>query len=206
MKFSCYCHQNDDSMITLVFSFAKHNDIVYVEMTYLSYEDGNLMEDLCKFFVNEKQLQYIQKLNQFYQLSLHLSESNKLIYCDNDNTWRIRCRKHLVGKCFTDYYNEYYGFCEHPSVIFDKILKKKKPIFKYNKYSIKYYKDIYEKSFRYDNNYLDIYYKYEISKIEKELGLIEETVEKEIMINNIDIIREVLPDDIVYQIKSLLCV
>lgn len=208
MKFSCYCHQDDESMYTIVFSFAEYQNIIYVEMIHLSYALGNLEEETCKFFLNKDELQLITKLYEFYQLSLHLTKNNKnLVYNDSVyNTWGIRCRKHRVGKCFTDEYYDNYGFSEHPSVIFDKILKKKKSsLFKYNQYSIKYYKEIYDKDKAFQSyNYLDLYYNYEMNKIEKELGLLEEEVHKEIMQSNVNIIREVLPEDIVDNIKFIL--
>lgn len=207
MKFSCYCHQDDESMYTIVFSFAEYQNIIFVEMIHLSYALGNLEEETCKFFVEKEELQFIPKLHEFYQLSLLLTKNNtKLVYNDSVyNTWGITCRKHRVCKCFTDEYYDNYGFSEHPSVIFEKISKKKKCLLKYNRYSIQYYKEIYDKDMVFNNhNYLDMYYDYEMNKIEKELGLLERDVHNEIMRSNVNIIREVLPEDIVGNIKFIL--
>ena len=193
-------------MFSIAFSFAEFKGIIYVEILEFSFANGNLEEQLCKFFLYEEEIQYIHTLNEFYKLSLLLTENNKeLLFNDIENTWEIRSRKHRVKKCFTEHYYKHYGFSEHPSVKFDKIFKRKKSILKYNQYSINYYKEIYEKAFQFQN-YLDMYYNYEIRKIEKELDLIQEDVHKEIMRSNLDIIGKVLPDDIIAKIKEILVI
>lgn len=209
MKFSCYCHDDDDAMNIFVFAFAKQDDMIVTEVFYFSYLDGNLEEDRCKFFVTSDELKTLSQLNNFYNLSLVLTENpNKLVYHEEnlsnefcDHMWGISCRKHCVGKCFTDEYHNEYGFSEHPAVMFDKINKKKG--IQYNKYSIRYYTSVYENTFNWEN-YMNIYINQEINKIAKELMLVEDDVDKDVMRCNTDILNEVLPEDIVNNIRSIL--
>ena len=209
MQFSCYCQENEKTMENYIYSFAKCDNIVTVEILFFSYLNGDLYEDNCKFFIDADKLQKLKNLYQIYLLSLELTESlDRLVFNDDslygytDHQWGIKCRKHYIDKGFSKKYYSNYGFSQHPCIIFDKIKKDYNFISKYNKYSIRYYKKKYEKSFN-PFQYMDLFINQEINNIASDLNLIEDDVQKHIMRRNVEIVREVLPDDIVETIKSI---
>lgn len=209
MKFSCYCHDNPKNMKMLIYSFAKDKETLVIEMFYISYMDGNLEEDKLRVYLDIDDLMYYPHLKDFYHLSLLLTENpNKLTYNDNgfygfsDHTWGVNCRKYVVGKGFTDDFSCNYGFSEHPSVMFNKISKQNKSFIKYNKFCLRYYKDIYQNVLN-SRTYLKIFLDAEIKKIDQELTEFDNRIHQTVMKYNIDIIHEVLPSDLVNYIESL---
>lgn len=209
MQFSCYCQEDEKTMSTISFAFAKQNDMILVELFFFSCFDGNLDEDTCKFVMNIAELKKLPKLNDFYNVSLLVTENlQKLTYHEEgiyvlpEHSWGISHRKHIIGNSFTDDYYNNYGFSEHPSVTFNNILKMS-GIHKYNNYCIKYYTRVYENTLK-AGNYTSLYIDYEINKIAKEIGIIEKDVQNDIMCSNADILTEILPADIVHNIKSIL--
>jgi hypothetical protein len=209
MEFSCYYNEDLEKMTTFAFAFAKKDDIIFVEFFKFSSIDGNLDEDICSFFINKSNLQNNTNLNDFYKLSLILTENpSKLFYqgkclfvsCSH-HSWGICCKKHCMEKGFTDEYDYNFGFTEHPSDKFDRFQKGKGMT--YNKHSISYYKTVYEGTFD-SENYIDMYIVQEIDKIEKELFNIDVCVQIDIMRCNANILKEVLPQDLVDNIKSMI--
>jgi len=238
-------------MTGFAFAFAKKDDLIFVEFFYYAVADDELKEDTDSFIINKSDLQNDTNLNNFYKLSLILTENpSKLLYKERSYLeksisfphqlcgWGIRCKKHCVeeeGEGFTDEYDYNFHFREYPSDQFDKFQKAKDKT--YNKNSISRYKAVYEETFKavyeerlyeervydiaYDNdyisyykaiyegtfdsgNYIDMYIVQEIDKIEKELFNIDVCVQKDIMLCNANILKEVLPEDIVGNIKSII--
>lgn len=211
MEYSCYSHDDKEEMTTFAFAFAKQNDIIIVELSYMTYINGNLEEDKCSFFMNKSDMKKFKNLNNFYNLSLLLAEDvSKLVYQKISSEeseeysytcWGISCRHYCSDNGFVDKYEYNHLYSEHPSMIFRRINDKIK--LKYNKKAIKHYKEIYENTFD-SEKYVNIYIDQEINKISKELTSIHRDVHKDIMRCNSKILHEVLPEDIVYTINSIL--
>jgi len=205
MEFSCYYHEEE--LNSFAFAFAKQNDIIIVELSYITYINGDLEEDKCTFFMNKSDMEKFKNLNNFYNLSLLLTEDvSKLVYQISSEeysytSWGISCRHYCGNKGFVDKYEYNHLYSEHPSLIFRRI--KDKIVLKYNKKAIKYYKEIYENTFD-SEKYMNIYIVQEIDKISNELSSIHKDVHKDIMRCNSKILHEVLPVDIVYTINSIL--
>lgn len=209
MEFSCYYHDDEEEMNVFAFVFAKQNDIIIVELSYITYINGNLEEDKCTFFMNKSDMKKLKNLNNFYNLSLLLTEDVSKLVCREISSeeysytcWGISCRQYCSNKGFVDKYEYNYSYSEHPSMIFrginDKIILKRP-----NKKTIKYYQERYEDTFD-SEKYMNIYIDQEINKISKELSSIQKDVHKDIMRCNSKILQEVLPEDIVYTINSIL--
>jgi len=210
MEYSCYCCQDDEAMTVFAFAFAKKDDLILVNFFYFTCIDGNLEEDILSFIIKKSDLEINTNLYIFYNLSIILTENiSNLVYRKKSlflampqDSWGILCRKHCIVKGFSDEYDYNFGFIEHPSDKFNSFENKKETA--NNKYSIKYYKSVYERSFN-ASNYINLYITQEIKKIEKELVNIDYEVQKDIMMCNANIMKEVLPEDIVDKIKLIIC-
>ena len=211
MEFTCYYLENeDDQMVyTVAFAFMRLDDIIFVDVFFITYINGEFEENICKFYMNCIDIAKHEMLFNFYKLSLILTEnSKKLVYKNDvkdffiDFNWRIKCRQHYGGNCFSDKYEYNFGYIIHPIIHpyykLEHIYNKKNK--EINENAIKYYK-IYENLLS-KVNCINLYINGEIEKIDKELINVEKNVCKDVLYQNANILNEVLPSDIV---NSIIC-
>jgi hypothetical protein len=137
-------------------------------------------------------------LKIYYILSLVLTENQYIDYY----TFGVRCKMVFQKKFITEKYTYCRCFEEHPKVKFDEMMSKRWGYNgKLNKYHMRHFSTFYNNE-KHTRCLIDIYTKNEIKQIEKQLNKIEETVHKDLMLQNVSCLHQILPSDIVGIIKN----
>ena len=203
MEISCYYeyqeipnHTNDYKKTT--FAFAKKNNIIYVEINQFMCLNHNFDEDNCKFFINIDEIDVFPTLKIYYILSLALTENKYIDYY----VFGVRCKMIYQKEFMTEKYLYAHCFQEHPIAKFNQIMSKRRGYNgKLNKYNMRHFNTFYNNK-KDTIHLIDIYMKNEIKQIDKQLNKIEKKIHKDIILQNICCLHEILPSDIVGIIEN----
>lgn len=206
MEITCYYYHGNT--VSKAFAFIKQYDNIYVDVVYLERKSSGLHLKKCDFVIAFDDLKQYKKLSEYYQLSLILTEKNtQLVYKKEgdfmgfeSHKWCIPCKRNWMGVVYSDSYICNYGFAhypENPTNIYHKDI---------NSIKIEYYRNVLEKEEQKDNvNYLALYVEQEIVKIAFQLEAVESQVKNdEDLINKVFVLDNILPEDILIKILSII--